>query len=44
LETTASLSPTNWQTVVTAPQNTNGCYVLTLPATNPAAFFRLRQN
>lgn len=43
LETTANLSPTNWQTVVTAPQNANGCYVLTVPATNPAAFYRLRQ-
>lgn len=43
VETSASLSPTNWQAVDTPPQVQEGYYILSRPATNATAFFRLRQ-
>ena len=43
VESAADLTSTNWQTVSQSPVLTNGWYELTLPATNGAQFFRLRQ-
>jgi hypothetical protein len=41
LGTTTNLSSPNWQMVSTPPQTNADCFTLTLPATNPAAFFWL---
>ena len=43
VEGVADLTSTNWQAVPQSPAYTNGWYELTLPATNGAQFFRLRQ-
>lgn len=43
VETSASLSPPNWQAVDAPPQVQEGYYILSRPATNATAFFRLRQ-
>lgn len=42
-EHTLSLSPPEWQAMEGTPQIQNGFKHLNVPATNPAAFFRLRQ-
>jgi hypothetical protein len=43
LQSTISLSPTNWQVVGTAPLLTNGMSIVTVPRTNATSFFRLVQ-
>lgn len=43
LETTTNLSPANWTVLTNLPPLTNHVETVTLPATNPAQFFRLSQ-
>jgi hypothetical protein len=41
LQSTPTVAPTNWQPVGGTPVLSGSRYSLTLPATSPAAFFRL---
>jgi hypothetical protein len=43
VESAASFNSTNWKTVEQSPVYTNGWYLLDLPATDSAQFFRLRR-
>lgn len=44
VESATDLGVGNWSVIPQAPTGSNGWYQITLPATNTAEFFRLRQN